>query len=58
VRLIAKYEFKELSIEKAQAHSDSLGFKTTIDKPLTLAEIYNQTEENFNLNGERRRIGF
>ena len=57
-RLIAKYEFKELSIEKAQALSDSLGFKTTIDKPLTLAEIYNQAEENFNVNGERKRIGF
>jgi hypothetical protein len=57
-RLIAKYEFKELSIGKAQVLSDSLGFKTKIEKEMTLAEIYNQSEEDFGGKGERRRIGF
>ena len=57
-RLIAKYEFKELSIGKSQSLSDSLGFKTMIEKEMTLAEIYNQSEEDFGGKGERRRIGF
>ncbi len=57
-RLIAKYEFKALSIAKAQSLSDSLGFKTTITKEMTLAEIYNQNEEDFGGKGDRKRIGF
>src|ERR1039458_449494 len=57
-RLIAKYEFKELSIGKAQALSDSLGFKIKIEKEMSLAEIYNQSEEDFGGKGERKRIGF
>ena len=57
-RLIAKYEFKELSIGKAQALSDSLGFKAKINKEMTLAEIYNQSEEDFGGKGGRRAIGF
>ena len=46
-RLIAKYEFKELEVEKAQALSDKLGNETTITQPMTLADIYNQTERRF-----------
>jgi len=46
-RLIAKYEFRELSIEKSQRLSASLGFDTIIKKPMTLAEIYNQQEIEF-----------
>jgi hypothetical protein len=46
-RLIAKYEFGKLSIEKSQKLSDHLGFKTIINKPMTLAEITNQHEKNF-----------
>ena len=57
-RLIAKYEFKGLSIAKAQVLSDSLGFSTKIEKEMTLAEIYNQSEEDFGGKGERKRIGF
>ena len=57
-RLIAKYEFKALNIAKAQALSVSLGFKTTITKEMTLAEIYNQNEEDFGGKGDRKRIGF
>ena len=46
-RLIAKYEFGKLSIAKAQKLSDHLGFNTIISKPMTLAEISNQHEQNF-----------
>ncbi len=57
-RLIAKYEFKELEVEKAQQLSDKLGFKTTIDKPMSLASIYNQDERNFQENKGRKMVGF
>ncbi|MDP1973032.1 MAG: AAA family ATPase, partial [Sediminibacterium sp.] len=41
-RLIAKYEFKELNVEKAQHLSNKLGFHTNIETPMTVASIYNQ----------------
>jgi len=40
-RLIAKYEFGKLGVEKSQRLSDHLGFTSTIDKPMTIAEIAN-----------------
>lgn len=46
-RLIAKYEFGKLSITKAQQLSNYLGFSNTISKPMTLAEISHQHENNF-----------
>lgn len=46
-RLIAKYEFGKLSVNKAQRLSDHLGFDTVINKPMTVAEISNQNEQNF-----------
>jgi predicted AAA+ superfamily ATPase len=46
-RLIAKYEFGKLSISKAQRLSNHLGFDTIINKPMTVAEISNQHEKNF-----------
>ena len=46
-RLIAKYEFGKLSVDKAQRLSDHLGFNTIINKPMTVAEIANQHEQNF-----------
>src|SRR5690606_36422641 len=57
-RLIAQYEFKELETEKAQVLSDKLGFKTTIVKPMTLTDIYNQEEKSFEKNKNRIAIGF
>src|SRR5690554_1275185 len=56
-RLIAKYEFKELQATKAQMLSDKLGFTTQIEKPMTLTDIYNQTERSFQ-NEKKRAIGF
>ena len=57
-RMIAKYEFKELSIPKAQSLSNKLSYKTIISKPLTLTEIYNQEEMSFTQQKERTEIGF
>jgi hypothetical protein len=55
-RLIARYEFDRLSMEKAQRLSDSLGFNTVIKRPMTLSEIYGQNEQTFER--QKNRIGF
>lgn len=57
-RLIAKYEFKELEIEKAQQLSSKLGFDTKINKPMTLTSIYNQDEKDFQQSRKNNPIGF
>ena len=57
-RLIAKYEFKELETNKAQALSDKLGYSSIVSQPMTLTEIYNQEELDFTENKSRRTIGF
>jgi hypothetical protein len=44
-RLIAKYEFGKLGVEKAQHLSKQLGFETVIKQPMTIAEIANQHEK-------------
>ncbi len=57
-RLIARYEFKELELKKAKALASKLGIESNIEKPLTLAEIYNSEKKDFsNLNNEKK-IGF
>lgn len=57
-RLIAKYEFKELEVEKAQQLSKKLGFDTHIDKPMTLTSIYNQDEKDYQQSRKSNPIGF
>ena len=57
-RLIAKYEFKELEVEKAQQLSNKLGFETNINKPMTLTSIYNQDEKDFQQSRKSNPIGF
>jgi len=57
-RLIAKYEFKELEIEKAQQLSKKLGFDTNINSPMTLTSIYNQDEKDFQQSRKSNPIGF
>ncbi|MFN4811921.1 MAG: AAA family ATPase [Bacteroidota bacterium] len=57
-RLIAKYEFKELETEKAQKLSDKLGFRTSIESPMTLTAIYNQEEKDFQNSKKSNPIGF
>jgi hypothetical protein len=56
-RLIARYEFQELEVPKAQALSNKLGFSSAITAPMTLAAVYNQHEMEF-AETARRTIGF
>lgn len=44
-RLIAQYEFGKLSVAKSQRLSDYLGFKTTITRPMAIADIAGQHEK-------------
>src|SRR5258708_2214223 len=46
-RLIAQYEFGRLSAHKAQRLSEYMGFKTTVSRPMTIAEIAGQGEKEF-----------
>lgn len=57
-RLIAKYEFKELEVRKANALSQKLGFNTNFNSPMTLADIYNQQEKGFQQIKRHNAIGF
>ncbi len=57
-RLIAKYEFRELKIEKAQQLSNKLGFTAIVNKPMTLTSIYNQDEKDFQQIRKSNPIGF
>lgn len=57
-RLIAKYEFAELEIAKAQALSNKLGYTSIIASPMTLAAVYNQNETEFAATIQRRSVGF
>ncbi len=56
-RLIASYEFKKLTPEKAQRLSDQLGFQVKIQEPMTLTDVYNQKEREF-INQNGAKIGF
>jgi len=57
-RLIAKYEFSELEVPKAQALSNKLGFKSIVASPMTLAAVYNQHETEFLATSQRKSMGF
>ena len=57
-RLIAKYEFKELEVTKAQMLSEKLGFKINLNSPMTLTAIYNQEEKDFHQIKRHHPIGF
>ncbi|UZR94185.1 AAA family ATPase [Chondrinema litorale] len=56
-RLIAKYEFGKLTIDKARSISAELGFVNEINNEMTLGDIYNQSHPDFN-NKEPKKIGF
>ena len=56
-RMIAKYEFGKLGVAKSQRLSDHLGFDTVITKPMTVAEIANQHEDDQNTK-QVETIGF
>ena len=57
-RLIAKYEFKELKIDKANALSQKIGFHQNFTKPTSLSSIYNQQEKHIEEIKTNNLIGF
>lgn len=57
-RLIAKYEFTELAITKANALSKILGFDSDFNSPMTLTAIYNQEEKDYQQVRKSNAIGF
>jgi hypothetical protein len=57
-RLIAKYEFKELKIDKANALSQKMGFHQNFTEPASLASIYNQQEKHIEEIKSSDLIGF
>jgi hypothetical protein len=57
-RLIAKYEFGKLGIEKAQRLSNHFGFDTIISKRMTIAEIANQNEKTEVVKERTEVVGF
>ncbi len=57
-RLIARYEFKELELKKAQALALKLEIESNIEKSLTLAEIYNLEKKDFSKLNNGNKIGF
>lgn len=56
-RLIARYEFGKLSVSKSQRLSDHLGLKQVIVKPMTLAEVANPDDKDFEVK-QMNSIGF
>jgi hypothetical protein len=57
-RLIAKYEFKELETDKAQRLANKLGHNAIIDSPMTLTDIYNLNDNDFQQSRKANPIGF
>jgi len=57
-RLIARYDFKELEVDKANMLSKKLGFNSIFIAPMPLAAIYNQEENEFKQAEKPNAIGF
>jgi len=56
-RLLAEYKFEELTNKKTKHLLKKLGHKKTVDKALSLADIYNYTEKP-TINKNKPGIGF
>lgn len=57
-RLILKHEFKKLSVEQAQKLANKLGKNVTVEKEMTVSEVYNMEEKYSEDTKEQTRIGF
>lgn len=57
-RLIARYEFKELEMNKVQKIYEKLGYKDKADKIMTLADIYNKNTVDYGSMFEPQKMGF
>ena len=56
-RIIAKYEFKPLQVQKAELISKTIGKPAIFNRDMTLAEVYHYGEIDFEIN-QPRKIGF
>jgi hypothetical protein len=57
-RLLTKYEFKELELEKSKSLALELGLNKIITKPQTIAELYNDKESESIDFISRKVVGF
>ena len=57
-RIIAEYEFKKLDVKKANKLSLKLGFRDNFTEDATLADIYNQKDEDYNKEKSIKKVGF
>lgn len=57
-RLIARYEFKELEVDRANKLASHLELNHEFDKPTTLSEIFHLSEIGFDNLKRQTRIGF
>lgn len=57
-RLIAQYQFDELSVNKANQYLASIGKDAKVDKPVTLAQITNMDNASFTQNKKEKSFGF
>ena len=57
-RLIARYEFKELSLDKSNKLNKKNGGEESLIEGKTLAEIYNQDIKGFDNQSSGKKIGF
>lgn len=56
-RLLARYEFKELELNKARFLAQKIGKNASIDHPMTVSDIYNLDDSSFE-NKPVKSIGF
>jgi len=57
-RLIARYEFKELDVEKVNLLFEKNKIAHTTKHPMTLADIYNFTDKDFSKQKNKKTVGF
>lgn len=57
-RLLSKYEFKELELNKSKNLAAKLGLKRIIAKPHTIAELYNDKDAELVEFSTRKVVGF
>lgn len=57
-RLVTRYEFKELQVDKVNELREKLGITEKAEKTMTLADIYNKDGANFAELAETKSVGF
>lgn len=57
-RLVTRYEFKELQVDKVNKLRSKLSLKEDATEPMTLADIYNKEGINFADMAEKQILGF